>query len=194
VAAPSVSKLFLRRLLKVLHEISTAGIMGAAAIMLLLSFHGEGASPTRLAEIRAVVLLLSWWVLLPSLLVVLFSGLVALAIHGPFTRAPWALLKLAMTTLVFEVTIGVVHGSARGAARLAEALARGEAPLGSSMAGTYRMERWGIGILLLLSVVNIVLAVWRPRFKRERKAAAPGEATAEATGAEASTTGVEGAV
>ncbi|MFO0635353.1 MAG: hypothetical protein U0168_21100 [Nannocystaceae bacterium] len=54
---------------------------------------------------------------MPSLLVVLVSGLCAIAVHHPFHNAGWAWLKAATTLLVLEGTLVAVQGPAQGRRR-----------------------------------------------------------------------------
>lgn len=148
--------------------------MGAAAAQLVLSLHAEGLPPARYAEMRHGILLLSEWVLIPSLLVVLVSGLLAMAAHPPYTRAGWVLVKAATTILVLEGTLVAVQGPAQTAAALAAEIAAGDTSRAGALPRVLRHERGGLAVILFLSVVNIALAVWRPkRLLQRRREATP---------------------
>lgn len=171
-----------RRFLKFLHEVGTAGLMGACAAQLVLSYAAEGKPPVELAAMRQAILLISEQVLLPSLVVVLCSGLLAWAFHRPYHGALWALIKVALTVLVFEGTLFAVQGPAQTAAQVARELAAGNAQHAGAMEHILRHERAGLVVILFLSVVNIVLAVWRPTLKKRRKK--PEASTEESEAAE----------
>jgi uncharacterized membrane protein len=160
----------MKRLLKFLHEIGSVGLMGAAAAQLVLSIAAEGTPPTELATMRNAILLISEWLLVPSLLVVLLSGLFAMAAHPPYHNAGWALIKAVLTILVLEATLFSVQGPAQTAAEVASELARGDTTHASVLPEVVRHERGGLGVVLFLSVVNIVLAVWRPKLRRRKRA------------------------
>ncbi|MBK6922518.1 MAG: DUF2269 family protein [Deltaproteobacteria bacterium] len=83
----------MRRTLKFLHEVGSAGLMGAVAAQAILSFAADGRGPLEYAAMRHAILLVSQWLLVPSLLVVLVSGLAAIAAHHPFQNAGWAWMK-----------------------------------------------------------------------------------------------------
>jgi len=158
-----------RRLLKFLHEIGTVGLMGAAATQLVLTYRGDGLGPQQLALLRSVIVEITEWVLLPSLLVVLASGLFAMAMHDPYIRAPWALIKAALTVLVLEGTLFSVQGPAQTAAQITAEIAAGDLTHASALPNVLRHERGGLWVLMFLCVVNVALAVWRPKFRRRKK-------------------------
>jgi hypothetical protein len=162
----------LKRLLKFLHEIGTVGLMGAAASQLILSHAAEGRAPGAFAAMRHGILLISEWVLLPSLLIVLSSGLFAMAAHRAYQNAGWAWIKAALTVLVLEGTLLSVQAPAQTAVQLADEVAAGETSRAHLIPRVERHERGGCWVILFLSVVNIALAVWRPKLRRRRRSEA----------------------
>ncbi len=152
--------------LKFAHEVGSVGIMGALLAQLLLAQRAEGLSPPEFALMREQIQVISDWILVPSLGLVLFTGLLALGFHPPFHNAGWAWIKLATTILVLEATLVAVNGPAQKATALSARLAAGEASLEPELAEVLRHEQGGIYMMLFLSVLNIALAVWRPRFRR----------------------------
>jgi hypothetical protein len=151
-----------RRALKILHEVASAGIIGALAVHIVLLVAARPMGPVEYAAIRQGIDLVARWVLLPSLALVLLSGLLAMAVHSPFHNAGWAWLKAATGVLMLEGTLGAINATARDAALLAAKVARGEAD-GSAMADVLRHEWGGLWVILGLSLGNVVLGVWRPR-------------------------------
>jgi hypothetical protein len=114
---------------------------------------------------------ISKWLLVPSLAVVLISGLLAIAATDSYKSAAWAWVKALLGIGTFEGTLLTVGASARHAAELS-ALAvagRGDAV---QLAQEIRTEWGGLWIMTTLATVNIVLAVWRPRLYRRSPGAA----------------------
>ncbi len=74
--------------------------------------------------------------------------------------------EAATTLLVLEGTLVALSGPAQGAAVVSARIAAGEPADAEELADFVRHERGGLAMIALLSIVNIALAVWRPRFKR----------------------------
>jgi len=177
----------MKRFLKFAHEVGGVGLMGAILAQMILSYRAEGLPPVEYATMRQAILFVSEWLLVPSLAVVLMSGLFAMAIHSPFHNAGWVWMKAVTTVLVFEGTLVAVQGPARTAAEVTAEIAAGDATNAGLLENIVRHERGGLWVILVLSLANIALAVWRPRFKRRRKAQVTAAATATATPASAPT-------
>ncbi len=160
-----------RRVLKILHEISSAGMIGALGAHLVLVSLAT-ASAVEYAVVRRGIEAITKYVMLPSLGVVIVSGLLAIAVHRPFHSAGWAWIKLALGVSVFEGTLGAVNATARDASALAAKVAAGELPA-SAMDDVLRHEWGGLWVIFGLAVVNIVLGVWRPKLGKRATAASP---------------------
>ncbi len=155
----------LKRLLKILHEIGAVGAMGSFAACLLLVIKGPTHPPVAYAAVCQAIATITQWLLLPSLGMVLLSGLLAIAATKGFHNAGWAWAKALLGLSVFEGTLVTINASARRAAELAAMAANGHGDP-TQLAQVLRTERGGLWLLLALSLVNIVLAVWRPRIYR----------------------------
>jgi hypothetical protein len=151
--------------LKFFHEVGTVGAMGAVSIQLLLSFVAAARPPAEHAVLREVMLILCRGFLLPSLVLVIVSGLLSMGLHRPFQRAEWVLVKALTTPLVFEGTVLAIDAPARGAVKHAASLAAGDLSAAGPLNELLRLERWGLVIALVLYTANIALAVWRPRLR-----------------------------
>jgi hypothetical protein len=73
--------------------------------------------------------------------------------------------------VTFEGTLLTIVGTGRKAAEQATAAAAGQAEAMTLVAGLLRTEWGALWLMLALGLVNIVLAIWRPRLSRRRAAA-----------------------
>ena len=152
-----------KRAMKFLHEIGTVGAMGAVVVQLVLANLGPTLVIEEHALLRQVIVLLDRWVLLPSLLVCLLSGMLAMAINKAFHSADWAWVKALMTPLVFETIFVAVDSPARRAANLTTRLAEGDETARPLLVDALWHEQGGLWIALVLFSAQIALAVWRPK-------------------------------
>jgi hypothetical protein len=156
----------LRRLLKALHEIGAIGVMGSFAACLVLIAKTPTHSLIAYAAVRQGIAAIAQWLLVPSLAIVLLSGLLAIAATDAYKDAGWAWLKALLGISMFEGTLLAVNASARQAAELSALAASGHGEPAAQLAQVLRTEWGGLWLMMALSVANIVLAVWRPRLLR----------------------------
>jgi hypothetical protein len=164
----------MKRMLKFLHNLGGMGVMGAlAANLILLSITPEPSSLEEYALMRKSIGMIAELLLLPSLAVVLLSGLLSMAVHPPFHNAGWAWMKLALGVVMFEGTLLSVQGPAERAAIESQRALAGE--VDPATIAVLVQGEWGsLWVILGVAAANVALAVWRPRFKRKRKPAAAG--------------------
>jgi uncharacterized membrane protein len=161
----------MRKLMKFLHTMAAIGFLGA--IIGFLVIHTQLPEPTELARyaaLRTAQGALAKWVLLPSMGLVLISGLLSMAIVPAYQNQGWVWAKLLTGITIFEGTLVYVQGPMERAAERARAALAGQVPvaeLGSTL-GSEWGSFWVIGVV---AVANVVLGVWRPRFGRRRKRA-----------------------
>ena len=152
----------MKKLLKFLHLVASAGLLGGLATYLVLAMLVPGENPDSFAAIRRGIHVLAEWVILPSLLLALVSGLLSIAVHRPFMNLGWPWLKALLGLAMFEGTLLAVQSNARRGAELAtKALAGDGDPV--LLTELLHHERNGVWTIVALSVVNILLGVWRPR-------------------------------
>ena len=104
-----------------------------------------------------------------SLALVLVSGLFSMAMHTPFHNNGWVWLKAALGLLMFEWILIGVSGPAQKAFDI---LSHEEFNLEverAALEALHRQELGSVWIMLIVVVVNVVLAVWRPRMFAKRK-------------------------
>ncbi|MEQ9500458.1 MAG: hypothetical protein RIT81_26525 [Deltaproteobacteria bacterium] len=159
----------MKRLLKFLHEIGTVGLMGAIAAQIILSIAALDLPDAEYATYREAIHVVSKFLLLPSLGLVLFTGLLAIAVHPPYHNAGWAWIKALLTVAVLEGTLGGIQGPAREAATLARRIAEGDESARAAIGHVLRHESGALWMIMFLSVVNIALAVWRPKLRRRKE-------------------------
>jgi uncharacterized membrane protein len=162
-----VSQLALTRSLKILHTIGAVGLLGALAACLILVLTTPHEPLTAYAATRVGIASIARYLLVPSLALVLTSGLLSVSANSVYIDAGWVWVKVVMGLAMFEGTLVAVAGSARHAAELATLAASGS-PDPVALAEALRTERGGLWLMIALSVANIVLGVWRPRFSTSR--------------------------
>jgi hypothetical protein len=144
---------------KALHEIGSIGFGGALLACLVINGMADRSVAAEFAAARQVFAAIARYVLIPSMAVVVLSGLFALAATRGYMSAGWAWLKALLGLSLFEATLLVVGSSSRHE-ELAAAIAAGDAAVVDAL---LRAERWTLLLLLALGVVNVLLAVFRPR-------------------------------
>ena len=155
----------LRKALKALHEIGAIGSMGSYAACIVLLASAPAKSPVAYAAVLQGIATIIEWLLIPSLAIVLISGLLAIAANDAYKNAAWAWVKALLGIGIFEGTLLTVGASARHAAELAALAASGHGEA-IQLAQMLHTEWGGLCILSMLALANIVLAVWRPRLYR----------------------------
>jgi hypothetical protein len=153
------------KILKTLHEIGAIGTMGSFAAAIVLLATAPQGSPVAYAAVLQGIASISRWLLIPSLAIVLLSGLLSIAANAAYKNAAWAWVKALLGIGTFEGTLLTVGASARRAAELS-ALAVSGQPDASQFEQVLHTEWGGLCVLSVLALVNIVLGVWRPRLYR----------------------------
>jgi hypothetical protein len=155
----------IRKLLKFLHEVGAMGVMGSFAACIVLLLNAPADSLIGYAAVMQGIASITRWLLVPSLAAVLISGLLAIAATDSYKNAAWAWIKALLGLSTFEGTLLTVGASARRAAELSSMALHGRGD-GVELAQVIHTEWGGLWVLSALAVVNIVLAVWRPRVYR----------------------------
>jgi hypothetical protein len=159
----------IRKLLKFLHEVGAMGVMGAFAVCIVLLINAPSDSLIAYAAVMRQIALINRFILVPSLAAVLISGLLAIAATESYKNAAWAWIKALLGLSTFEGTLLTVGASARRAADLSSLALTGQGDA-VELAQVIHTEWGGLWVLSALVVINIVLAVWRPRIYRSTPA------------------------
>lgn len=151
-----------------MHELGAIGVMGALAACLVLLASAPQESLEGYAAIRRGMDAIARWMLVPSLAMVLISGLLSIAANRAYMDAGWAWIKALLGIAMFEGTLLNIQGTGRRIVELSQAaLASGQTDE-AALAPLLRTEWLGLWTMFALSFANLVLAVWRPRLKRRR--------------------------
>ncbi len=158
----------LRPLLKFFHTVGALGITGGlAAYMVVLVSAPEMGSLSEYAALRNSLLTVSNWLIVPSMAIVLFSGLMAMAVHYPFHNAVWAWVKAISGILIFEETLRSIDAASEKAVIGTSKVLSGE--LEADALALYVDDMWlSWWTILALCALNIALGVWRPKFRSRR--------------------------
>ncbi len=155
----------MRRLVKFLHTLAAAaltGAVGALAVVAILAPASIGtagyvATMSDMAKIAA-------WIVGPSMVLTVVTGLLAIAATPAFQDAGWVWAKAATGVLILEGGLHVLGPIQDEAARSAAALAASPDPTGAARLMTAEVNT--LWVLLAVSVANIALGIWRPRFPK----------------------------
>lgn len=160
------------RVLRLLHILGAIGLIGALAACMAIMTRSTPASWAEFVVQRRDLDAVTSLILMPSLGLVLVSGLLSMAATPAYMGARWAWIKALSGLGMFEGTLVSVVGSARRAAELAAA---GPLEPDSALAlqEALRVEHGGQRLVLLLALANVVLAVWRPSLTRRPANATP---------------------
>jgi len=151
-----------RKFLKMLHEVGAVGVMGSIASCMVLVATAPAQSLVEFAVLRQAIVQIEQWMFLPSLILVLTSGLLAIAVNEAYINSAWPWFKALLGLSMFEGSLLTVSSRAREAAELSALAVRGQGnPV--QLAEALRSEWGGLWIISALALANVVLAVWRPR-------------------------------
>lgn len=151
-----------RHLIKIIHLLALAGFVGGLASTLLLSDYADDAPPSLLAALRMLIAALDESLVVPSLVLMVLSGMLLVVARPQLVGARWLWAKTALTVVIAVVVLAVVHPAITRAAVLAAEGALGTPALGE-LSRAFTAERIGGIAVLALAALAVVLAVWRPR-------------------------------
>jgi hypothetical protein len=160
----------MRRTLKFVHTVATTGLIGAFLLQLILSWQGIGTQPEMADRVsalgaRLVLLDVVRWVLIPSVALVVLTGLWSMAATKAYSSAGWAWLKALLGLVLLKAVLLINHSAARDIVELLQQAGAPDAQTTWELARLARMEWLGTWVALGVSVAAIALGIWRPRVK-----------------------------
>ncbi len=150
--------LHLRRLMKFCHTVGAAGFMGGLAALVVMGMAAQADGAAGAAGAVGGMARVAAWVIAPSMILTVVSGMLAMAVNPAFYDVAWVWVKLATGILVLEGSLHVLGPLQEEAKRMGAGAAGGE-----GVATLLAAEGATLWVLLGVSAANVALAVWRPR-------------------------------
>jgi hypothetical protein len=163
------------RLIKLVHYLALIGFVGGTAAALVLADFAGNAPPSLVPVLRLSILAVGESLMLPSLIVLVVSGMLLVVARPRLVRARWVWAKALLALAVVSIVLAVVQPAITRAAALAAEASLG-APASEALRQAFSAEQIGGAGSLLLALIAIVLAIWRPKL---------GQSTRDSTGDDA---------
>jgi hypothetical protein len=157
----------MRRPLKFIHTVATAALVGALALQLVIAFRYNpalAANDATALGARAVLVEVTRWVMGPSLVICVVSGLLLMGLNKTFASAGWVWAKALLGLMLVKGVITIQDPAVHELYALATQGIAGNADALAELARLTRMEWLGGWLALALAVAAIAFGVWRPRF------------------------------
>lgn len=156
----------MRYWLKFGHSMAAMALLGSLAALLVLyqQLPVPADNLEVYAQLRVAMERITTLVTLPSLVASIVLGLLSMAFVSGFHNAPWAWAKLLTGVLMLEGSLLGIQGPIQREATRALAAMSDLAwveQLGSTVIAEQR-SIWAVGAV---ATVNVILGVWRPRFR-----------------------------
>lgn len=119
---------------------------------------GPAATAPAYANMRHMIDVLFRLLVVPSTVLCVLSGFASMLVHRPYWNALWAWFKGATTMFILALTF-------RGQGQALSVTTPEVVADPAELAEVLRRERSGLWALLLLALINVVIGVWRPRFR-----------------------------
>ncbi|MGE5160807.1 MAG: hypothetical protein ACM3O5_04795 [Betaproteobacteria bacterium] len=154
-----------KNLLKLLHYASLAGLGGGIVVILVLLDTIDATSPASAAGMHAAIALVCGGLVVPSLVVLLLTGMLLVVARPQLISARWVWAKALVGVIVAIAILAGFQPLVLALASMSATGALGDAPPGP-LASTVETERWAAWLTLANIVVAMAIAVWRPRLGR----------------------------
>ena len=154
----------MRQTIKFLHTFSSCGLVGGLAIYMLVLLKGPQANAAQFADMRATIVVICDFVIVPSLGISLVTGLLAMMVHRPYQEKRWAWAKALMGFAMFESTLAITQSKAGMAATLSARALEG-ANIAEDLAAALSSEWTALWAITALSVAQIAFGIWRPKLE-----------------------------
>lgn len=154
-----------KNLVKLLHFAGLVGLAGGIVVALVLADTIDVTSPSGTATVHAAIALVGSAVIVPSMLLVLVSGMLLVVARPQLISARWVWLKAALGVITGGVVLFALQPAFRAAAAIAAGGALGERPMGP-LTSVVQVEHTAAWASLALVVFAMAVAIWRPRLGR----------------------------
>jgi hypothetical protein len=154
-----------KNLIKLLHYASLVGLAGGVVVSLVLADTIDATSPSAAAGMHAAIALVCGAVVVPSMIVMLLTGMLLVVARPHLVGARWVWAKAVLGVVIGGVILLALQPAVKIAASMSATGALGDAapgPLASVVASEHAAAWWTLGLVLAAMVV----AVWRPRMGR----------------------------
>lgn len=158
----------MQKALKFLHSLASCGFIGGLLAYMIVLIKAPQDTASTFANVRLTISHLCNYILIPSLAIVLVTGLLSMAVHRPFQEKRWVWIKALLGLSLFESTLAIVQSKADYAAKISIKIVEGDAN-SDTLAKALSTEWYSLSAILALSIANIVLGVWRPSLKKRDK-------------------------
>lgn len=151
-----------KNLVKLLHYASLVGLAGGIIVSLVLADTIDATSPSATAGMHAAIALICGGVIVPSLVMMLLSGMLLVVARPRLIGARWVWVKAVLGLATGAVILLALQPAVKAAASMAATGALGDAPLGplaNVVASEHAAAWWTLGLV----VAAMIIAVWRPR-------------------------------
>jgi Predicted integral membrane protein (DUF2269) len=169
------------RLIKLVHILSVIGFVGGLAASMVVADVADSAPPTALAALRMAIAAVGETLVVPSLVMLVLTGMLLVVARPHLVSARWIWAKAVLSVAIAGIALAVVQPAVTRAAVLAAEAALGSPAL-QAMGRAFSAEQIGGAVNLLLALVAIALALWRPRLGQSARDSAgedtPGDDTA----------------
>ena len=158
-----------KNLLKLLHYASLAGLGGGIVVILVLLDTIDATSPAAVAGMHATIALLCGGLVVPSLVIVLLTGMLLVVARPQLISARWVWAKAFFGVIVAATLLAGFQPLVLALASMSATGAIGDAPPGP-LASLVETERLAAYLTLVNIAAAMVIAVWRPRLGRPASA------------------------
>ena len=153
-----------RNLLKLLHHASLAGLGGGMVVILVLLDTIDATSPGAVAGMHAAIALVCGGLVVPSLVVLLLTGMLLVVARPQLINARWVWAKAFFGVIVAATLLAGFQPLVNALASMSSTGTLGTPP--GPLANMVETERWAAYLTLANVVAAMAIAVWRPRLGR----------------------------
>lgn len=154
-------RLGMKPLLKFLHLVAAIGFAGGLAVSMLLAATVDESTGTSFAAGRRAISTVASTVTLPSLVLLVVTGMLLMIRQPVYFESRWVRAKAVIGALAAGTMLLAVQPAVTRMDGLAQMAVQGQPVLGPA-SSALRFELIGGAACLVLCLLAVALAVWRP--------------------------------